>query len=105
VPAVNPNRNRYSGNLSSGGYKQPKIAKGPGDEPWLDGALLGCCHAGAAAVLPRWCGAVLLAQGARVHLLNGTDQTCSICCPHTCLLCPPVPQMAPADLRWSAPGL
>ncbi|PSC71991.1 Cold shock domain-containing [Micractinium conductrix] len=29
VPAVNPNRNKYSGNLSSGGYKQPKIAKGP----------------------------------------------------------------------------
>ena len=30
APAVNPNRNKYSGNLVQGSYKQPKIAKGPG---------------------------------------------------------------------------
>ena len=53
VPAVNPNRNRYSGNLSSGGYKQPKIAKGPG-EPCLP---LGFCRAG---VLVCWCAGVLV---------------------------------------------
>ena len=34
VPAVNPNKNKYSGNLATGTYKQPKIAKGPGEPSW-----------------------------------------------------------------------
>ena len=42
VPAVNPNRVKYSGNLTTGGYKQPKIAKGPG--AWQEGGARGCLH-------------------------------------------------------------
>jgi hypothetical protein len=29
APAINPNRPRYSGNLSLGAHRQPRIAKGP----------------------------------------------------------------------------
>jgi hypothetical protein len=59
APVVNPHRKLYSGNLSAGGYRQPKIAKMPGEhgaagcpEPsrvaaspamcWRSAALVGC---------------------------------------------------------------